>query len=165
MSITAKQSEAQHNLQRSLNDELSKFRHSLRTRVRLYDVDRQGIVHNAVYFYWLEAARVEYFREIGLPLDRQTFLSRHRFVVAHQEIDYLSVAEFDDEYDILTRVAYIKNSSLGFEHIISFTSQYITLKKGDLIFTGTPQGVGKVNIGDRLKGYIEDEEFFDCEIR
>src|ERR1700733_5158733 len=49
----------------------------------------------------------------------------------------------------------------SFEYIISFVSKYITLKKGDLIFTGTPQGVSKVNIGDRLEGYIEDNKMID----
>jgi 2-keto-4-pentenoate hydratase/2-oxohepta-3-ene-1,7-dioic acid hydratase in catechol pathway len=39
------------------------------------------------------------------------------------------------------------------------------LKKGDLIFTGTPQGVGKVNIGDNLAGYLEDEKLLDFDIR
>ncbi|MDB5140437.1 MAG: hpcE [Mucilaginibacter sp.] len=49
----------------------------------------------------------------------------------------------------------------SFEYIIAFVSKYITLKKGDLIFTGTPQGVAKVNIGDRLEGYIEDHKMLD----
>lgn len=49
----------------------------------------------------------------------------------------------------------------SFEYIIAFVSKYITLKKGDLIFTGTPQGVGKVNIGDRLEGYIENHKMLD----
>lgn len=53
----------------------------------------------------------------------------------------------------------------SFEYIISFVSKYITLKKGDLIFTGTPQGVGKVSIGDRLEGYLENEKLLDFEIR
>lgn len=53
----------------------------------------------------------------------------------------------------------------SFEYIISFVSKYITLKKGDLIFTGTPQGVGKVAIGDRLEGYLENEKLLDFEIR
>ena len=39
------------------------------------------------------------------------------------------------------------------------------LKKGDLIFTGTPAGVGPVQIGDRLQGYLEDREMFDFEIK
>ncbi len=43
----------------------------------------------------------------------------------------------------------------SFECLIAFVSQYITLKKGDLIFTGTPKGVGKVSIGDHLEGYLD----------
>lgn len=53
----------------------------------------------------------------------------------------------------------------SFENIISFVSRYITLKKGDLIFTGTPAGVGKVNIGDHLEGYLEDEKLIDFYIK
>jgi acylpyruvate hydrolase len=53
----------------------------------------------------------------------------------------------------------------SFERIIAFVSQYITLKKGDLIFTGTPQGVGKVNIGDRLEGYLQGEKMLDFYVK
>ncbi len=49
--------------------------------------------------------------------------------------------------------------------LISFISQYITLKKGDLIFTGTPKGVGKIAIGDRLQGYLEENLLLDFYIR
>jgi acylpyruvate hydrolase len=49
----------------------------------------------------------------------------------------------------------------SFGQIIAFVSQYITLKKGDLVFTGTPAGVGKVNIGDQLEGYLEDKKLLD----
>jgi 2-keto-4-pentenoate hydratase/2-oxohepta-3-ene-1,7-dioic acid hydratase in catechol pathway len=57
------------------------------------------------------------------------------------------------------------NMLFSFEYIIAFVSQYITLKKGDLIFTGTPQGVSKVNVGDRLQGYIEDQQLLDFYVR
>ena len=53
----------------------------------------------------------------------------------------------------------------SYEYIIAFVSKYITLKKGDLIFTGTPQGVGKVNVGDHLTGYLEDEKLLDFYVR
>ncbi|MCH7398055.1 fumarylacetoacetate hydrolase family protein [Belliella sp. DSM 107340] len=49
--------------------------------------------------------------------------------------------------------------------IIEYVSQFFTLKKGDLIFTGTPAGVGKVNIGDRLEAYIEDQKLLDFEVK
>lgn len=57
------------------------------------------------------------------------------------------------------------NLIFSFEYILAFVSQYITLKKGDLIFTGTPSGVGKVNIGDRLAGYLEEDKLIDFSIK
>ena len=47
------------------------------------------------------------------------------------------------------------------DQIIAHLSKYFTLKIGDLIYTGTPAGVGEVKLGDRLQGYIEEEVFFD----
>lgn len=58
-----------------------------------------------------------------------------------------------------------KDLLFSFEYIIEFVSKYITLKKGDLIFTGTPQGVGKVTIGDHLTAYLEDEKLLDFQIK
>jgi 2-keto-4-pentenoate hydratase/2-oxohepta-3-ene-1,7-dioic acid hydratase in catechol pathway len=49
--------------------------------------------------------------------------------------------------------------------LISFVSRYISLKQGDLIFTGTPQGVGPVAIGDELRGFLENEEVFAFKIK
>lgn len=48
-----------------------------------------------------------------------------------------------------------------YDDLICYVSQFITLKIGDLIFTGTPAGVGSVVIGDRLKGYLGDELLLD----
>ena len=53
----------------------------------------------------------------------------------------------------------------SFEKIISYASQFFTLQQGDLIFTGTPAGVGPVKIGDRLEGFLEDEKVFDFEVK
>ncbi len=52
-----------------------------------------------------------------------------------------------------------------FDVIVAYVSQFFTLKTGDLIFTGTPAGVGKVNIGDRLEAYVEDEKLLDFEVK
>lgn len=49
--------------------------------------------------------------------------------------------------------------------IIAFISKYFTLKIGDLIYTGTPAGVGPVAIGDRLTGFLEGSEMFYCNIK
>lgn len=51
------------------------------------------------------------------------------------------------------------------EEIIVFVSQYFTLRVGDLIFTGTPKGVGKVKENDMLSAFLEDRKVFDLQIR
>lgn len=51
------------------------------------------------------------------------------------------------------------------EEIITFVSQYFTLRVGDLIFTGTPKGVGKVNENDFLEGFLEDKKVFGLKIQ
>ncbi len=51
------------------------------------------------------------------------------------------------------------------EKVIAYVSKFVTLKVGDLIYTGTPAGVGPVKIGDRLRGKIGEEVLFDFEIK
>lgn len=51
------------------------------------------------------------------------------------------------------------------DQIIAYISQFITLKIGDLIFTGTPAGVGKVNVGDQLVAFIEDKKMLQLNVR
>jgi len=51
------------------------------------------------------------------------------------------------------------------DEIIEYISKYFTLKIGDVIFTGTPAGVGKVEPDDILKGYIEDKQLFSVTIK
>jgi 2-keto-4-pentenoate hydratase/2-oxohepta-3-ene-1,7-dioic acid hydratase in catechol pathway len=58
-----------------------------------------------------------------------------------------------------------KNMIFSVERIISYVSQFITLKMGDVIFTGTPEGVGPVKIGDRLVGYLEDKELINFMVK
>ena len=52
-----------------------------------------------------------------------------------------------------------------FDAIIENISKYVTLKIGDLIYTGTPAGVGAVKIGDHLEGFLENKKMFDFEVK
>ena len=53
----------------------------------------------------------------------------------------------------------------SFDRIVSHVSRFVTLNEGDCIFTGTPQGVGEVHVGDRLELFLEDKPMFDFEIK
>jgi 2-keto-4-pentenoate hydratase/2-oxohepta-3-ene-1,7-dioic acid hydratase in catechol pathway len=53
----------------------------------------------------------------------------------------------------------------NFDTLICHISRYFTIQKSDLIFTGTPAGVGPVQIGDVLEGFIEDRHMVTCAIR
>ena len=58
-----------------------------------------------------------------------------------------------------------KDIIFSFEKVISYVSRFVTLKTGDLIFTGTPEGVGAVHAGDKLEGFINGESFLKLNIR
>lgn len=51
------------------------------------------------------------------------------------------------------------------DYLIAFVSQYFLLQQGDILFTGTPKGVGAVKPGDRLTGYLEDRKLLDFEVK
>ena len=63
------------------------------------------------------------------------------------------------------QVGNTKDCIFNFNQVVAYISQFITLKTGDLIFTGTPAGVGPVAIGDHLEGFIEGEKLLDLNIK
>lgn len=88
--------------------------------------------------------------------------------------EFLPLSEFPDlqninfRLDVNGETRQQGNSKMmmnSFDDIIAYISKFITLKKGDVIFTGTPEGVGPVKIGDRLEGYVEDKKLLDFEVK
>jgi 2-keto-4-pentenoate hydratase/2-oxohepta-3-ene-1,7-dioic acid hydratase in catechol pathway len=51
------------------------------------------------------------------------------------------------------------------QRIIAYVSRFVTLKTGDLIYTGTPAGVGPINIGDKLEVFLEDRLMLTCQVK
>lgn len=51
------------------------------------------------------------------------------------------------------------------DKIIAYISTFITLKNGDIIYTGTPSGVGPIQIGDKLELYLEEAKMLECEVK
>ena len=88
--------------------------------------------------------------------------------------EWLPKEEFDDIKDInfhldkngeTVQTGNSGNMTFTIDYLISYLSQFFTLKMGDLIYTGTPAGVGDVQIDDRLTGYIEDRKMFDFKVK
>jgi len=86
---------------------------------------------------------------------------------------FISLQEFENQQSI--NFSLFKNGQkvqsgnsnemiFSIDTIISYVSTFFTLKTGDLIFTGTPAGVGKVEIGDRITGFIEEKEMLNFKI-
>ena len=88
--------------------------------------------------------------------------------------DFISVDKFKDLSKIdfslkknnqLVQSGNSSNMLWKIDELISYVSQYFTLKIGDLIFTGTPAGVSKVISGDLLEGYIDSTKMFSLKIK
>jgi len=128
-----------------------------------------------------------YFDEIGLGIDftARDIQARHKEKGLPWELakafdnsapisNFVPKSKFADLYSLNFKldingqprqVGNTRDLLFSFEKIVAFVSGYITLKKGDLIFTGTPPGVSKVNIGDHLEGYLEGEKMLDFYIK
>lgn len=96
----------------------SLFKHKTQIRVRNYEIDWQGIVHNAVYLLYFETGRVAYLEHLGIKVDINTIQHESKVVVVRNEIDYRSPARFGESIDVHTRVSFIHNSSFAFEGIL-----------------------------------------------
>jgi len=86
--------------------------------------------------------------------------------VSKSKFEDLSNLDFSlKKNDELVQKGNSKNMIFSIDYLISYLSKFFTLKIGDLIYTGTPEGVGPVKIGDRLVGYIKEDMMFDFEVK
>jgi acylpyruvate hydrolase len=108
-------------------------------------------------------------KEKGLPWEKAKAFDNSapigKFVSKSQ---FLNLNDINFELKINGHTKQIGNTKdllFSFDAIIAYVSQFVTLKVGDLIYTGTPQGVGPVKIGDKLQGFINNELYLEFEIK
>jgi len=107
-------------------------------------------------------------KEKGLPWEKAKAFDGSAVVgefVAKENIDMDNVDFKLFKNDTLVQHGCSKNMLWGFDELIAYVSRYFTLKKGDIIFTGTPAGVGKVTENDVLIGILQDQENFKIKIK
>jgi acyl-CoA thioester hydrolase len=143
----------------------SKFKHTTQIRVRNYEVDWQGIVHNANYLLYCEVGRIEYLKNLGTGIDIKSINGNSKVVLVRNEIDYKSSAIFDELLDVRTRVSFIRNTSFAMESLIerSGTGELVVTNTAFHVWldpdTGTP-----VTVGNEFRRTVERFEGTDCEV-
>ncbi|WP_291108362.1 fumarylacetoacetate hydrolase family protein [Flavobacterium sp. UBA6195] len=108
-------------------------------------------------------------KEKGLPWEKAKAFD-HSAVIGNftSKKDYSSLENINFELKSNGVIVQEGNTNLmlwKIDELISYISQYFTLKIGDIIFTGTPKGVAKVTEGDVLEGFIEGKSMFKIQIR
>lgn len=99
------------------------FKHITELRVRNYEVDWQGIVHNANYLLYFEVGRIEYLKHIGIPINLSSIQSDSKIVLVRNEVNYRSSARFDDLLKVYSRISYIRESSFAFEGLLIHSTE------------------------------------------
>lgn len=86
--------------------------------------------------------------------------------ISKENVGNLSAINFELKVNGNARqIGNTKDLLFSFDKIISYVSQFVTLKVGDLIFTGTPAGVAAVNIGDKLEGFMNGDLLLSFEVK
>lgn len=105
----------------------------------------------------------------GLPWEKAKGFDQSAVLSKMVDIKtFKNIKDIDFSLDKNGRTVQKGNSgdmTFSIDYLISYISQYMTLKIGDLIYTGTPAGVGKVEIGDNLVGIMNGEKMFDFKIK
>lgn len=108
-------------------------------------------------------------KEKGLPWDLAKGFNGSAPISSFKPVgDFSDLQDINFRLEVNGEQRQVGNTSLmlfSFDYIVSYLSRFFTLKKGDLIFTGTPKGVGAVNVEDRLEGFIEDEKLLDFVVK
>ena len=82
--------------------------------------------------------------------------------------EFPNLQELNFRLDVNGETRQLGNTSLmlfKIDYLISFVSRYFLLQQGDILFTGTPKGVGPVQVGDRLTAYIEDRKMLEMDVK
>ena len=86
-------------------------------RVRYIEIDQMGVVNNVNYFKWLEEGRVEFLRDLGMPVI-EIEKSGTILMMAETKCNYLSPARYDEELILETSVTHVGTKSLRFDYLV-----------------------------------------------
>lgn len=109
-------------------------------------------------------------KEKGLPWEKAKGFDGAA-VIGEKWLDKNSIPDLNNlRFSLQKNKEFVQQGNTGdmlwkTDEIIAYVSQFFTLKIGDIIFTGTPEGVGKVETNDTLTGFIEEEQIFSIQVK
>lgn len=133
---------------------MNNYRHVLPITVRTRDIDAWGHVNNAVYFTYLEMARLDYFRQVLLKDQQLHSLSSIDVILAEVSCQFKQPIFFGQPVLVGTRVVEIGNSSFHIEHRIEADGQLAALGKAVSVHYDYETGMS-VPVQDRLRVRVE----------
>ena len=101
--------------------------------------------------------------ELAKGFDGSAPVGTFQPVSAYQDLQALTFSLYKNEE--LVQQGNTQLMLFSFDYLVHYVSQYFTLNPGDLIFTGTPAGVGPVSPGDRLTGYLAGKAVLTCHVQ
>ena len=102
--------------------------------------------------------------EIGKAFDHSAPIAAHFFPVKSMS-DLTEISFHLDINGSRKQEGFTGDMIFSIEKIVAYVSRFMTLQRGDLIFTGTPEGVGPVKHGDIMEGFLEGNKMLTCRIR
>ena len=142
------------------------FRHRASVRVRNYEIDWQGIVHNAIYLHYFEVGRIEYLNTIGAKVDINTINNQSKVVLARNEIDYRVAAHFGDAINVFSRISSIKNTSFIFEGLLERESDGVTVAENVAVHVWLNEKTNRpMPVPDDFRKLVQRYEGEHCSIQ
>lgn len=107
-------------------------------------------------------------KEKGLPWEKAKAFDNSAPIGSFLKKESLDLANINFELKVNGQSRQIGNSKdliFSFDKVIAYVSQFVSLKVGDLIYTGTPEGVAAVKMGDKLEGFLNGKPFLKLNIK
>ncbi len=107
-------------------------------------------------------------KEKGLPWEKAKAFDNSAPIGKFVKKETLQLNNINFELKINGQSRQLGNSKdliFSFDKVIAYVSKFVTLKTGDLIYTGTPEGVGQMKIGDKLEGFVNGQSFLKLTVK
>lgn len=128
-----------------VESDIKEYKHRYKGEVKFSEVDSFGVVHNIAYLYWIEWARTQYLFDVASTKHSEYFTKELPLMTVSSNIEYRSSLRFADNYEVLTKVDKIGDSSITFSNITieEDSERIINVAKSVLVYVDAKEQKAK----------------------